>query len=276
MESSPSGTFGGGAEIRCTPHFAGDQHPSLLCVGVAFLLALSSASGQSLLVDTNPPLELIPIELTNPQAVVSGYLQVQDQLRAMQSAIEQTRWEVRQSSTKSAEVMVNALHTVQESLADRQARDLHAMRVSNKITLVVAIFFATIGFLAMLLMSYLQWRMSQGLARISAAWPPAFALGPGRAVAALGPTEQSSPRLLATTETPGKPAHEPEGISARVPNPREAPEVFMEHRILRTPGLALRRRPVKALRTAVVVGLVCALVLALVFYLGAHLRLRLG
>jgi len=57
------------------------------------------------------------------------------------------------------------------------------------VMLIVAGSFATLGFVAMLLMAYFQWRTISRLAEISAALPVSYALGAGPPVAALGAGE---------------------------------------------------------------------------------------
>lgn len=255
------------AGIRRKPHLARNHLPSRLCLVVALSLVLSTASWESLRAETNPPPAASPIEGTDSQAMLQGYLQLQEQLEAAQLAIEQNRQEAEKAAIQSAEVISIALVTFQESFAAQQARHLEVMQRYNKLTLIVAGTFAAICFLAILMMSYFQWRMSQGLARVLAALPAALRLGPGPTVAALGPAGQSSLRLLAATEPPGKRIQEPERASAPVPKSREVPTVSIEHRIFPTPGVTLQRRPVRALRIAIIVGLVCAGVLALLIYL---------
>src|SRR5262249_33799458 len=53
--------------------------------------------------------------------------------------------------------------------------------------------FAVVGFVAMLVMAYFQWRTVHGLAEISAVLPPLRALGPGPAVAALTEGDAHAP-----------------------------------------------------------------------------------
>ncbi len=267
MVSHPSKTSAALVGIRRTPHLERNHLPSRLCLVAAFSLVLSTASWESLRAETNPPPATSPIEGTNSQAILLGYVQLQEQLEATQLAIEQNRQEAEKAALQSAEVISIALVTFQESFAAQQARHLAVMQSYNKLTLIVAGTFAAICFLAILMMSYFQWRMSRGLARVLAAFPPVLRLGHGPAVAALGPAEQSSLRLLAATEPHGKRIQEPEHTSAPAPKPREVPTVSIEHRIFPTPGVTLQRRPVRALRIAIIVGLVCAGVLALLIYL---------
>jgi tetratricopeptide (TPR) repeat protein len=74
------------------------------------------------------------------------------------------------------------------------------MQASNRVMLIVAGSFAGVGFVAMLLMVFFQWRAVSRLADISAALPAARsfpALGPGdTALAQLGHADQANLRLL--------------------------------------------------------------------------------
>lgn len=238
--------------------------PSLNRLVVAFALVLSALPWDGQGADTNLPPATSPIEETDSQALLRGYLQLQEQLQATQLAIEQNRREAEKAALQTAEAISIALVTFQDNIAAQQARHLAAMQRSNRLALIVAVTFATVGFLVMLMMSYFQWRMSQAVAGVLAALPASLRLGPGPA---LGSAEESSLRLLAAAAPAGKPGQETERTSAGAPKSAEAPKVSIEHRLFPTPGVSLRRRPVKALRIAIIVGLVCAGVLALLIYL---------
>src|SRR5208282_2344667 len=108
-----------------------------------------------------------------------------------QLVIEQNREEIKAAAAQSAETLSKALEGIQESFAAQRARVLEAMQQSNKLMRVVVGTFAAMGFLTLLMMSYFQWRMSKGLAEISAAVPAALGLGAGSAAGALGPARQS-------------------------------------------------------------------------------------
>jgi tetratricopeptide (TPR) repeat protein len=99
---------------------------------------------------------------------------------------------------------------MQETFTAERARDWKAMQRSNSAVLIVAGTFAAIGLLAMLLMTYFQWRTSRSLAGISTAWDLSRGSGAASDVAALGPgdwrlapgdpAEQSNLRLLDALE----------------------------------------------------------------------------
>lgn len=160
------------------------------------------------------------IEETNTQEALRAYLQLQEQLHATQMAVEQNRKDAAESASRAAAELGNRLQGIEHALSLQRARELEAMQSSNRVMLVVAGSFAALGFLAMVLMAYFQWRTVNGLAEISAALPPVRALGPGSALAALGPgdlpgaaAEQSNLRLLGAMEQLEKRIHELEHTS---------------------------------------------------------------
>jgi tetratricopeptide (TPR) repeat protein len=160
--------------------------------------------------NTSAPATNTTAEVTNSQELLRSYLQLQEQLHANQLAIEQGREEAKAATARSAEVLAARLQGIEQALAAQRARELEAMQSSNRVMLIVAGTFAGIGFLAMLLMAFFQWRTIHGLAEISAALPATRALGPPPALAALGPgdaqllsggsVEESNLRLLGALE----------------------------------------------------------------------------
>ena len=150
------------------------------------------------------------VEATNAQEVIRSYLQLQEQLHLTQLAVEQNRKEARDATAQAAEALANRLQGIEQALASQRARELDSMQSTNRVMLIVAGSFATLGFLAMLLMAYFQWRTVNGLAELAASVPASRALGAGPALAALGPgdahlmssgpAEQSNLRLLGAME----------------------------------------------------------------------------
>jgi hypothetical protein len=146
---------------------------------------------------------------TNAQETLRTYLQLQEQLHLTQLAIEQNRREARETAAQNSEALAGRLQTIEKALEAQRSRELEEMQSSNRAMLVVAGTFAGIGFLAMFLMSFFQWRTVNRLAEISASLPASLALSPGNTrsgfggdgqVVALGAAEQSSGRLLGTLE----------------------------------------------------------------------------
>jgi len=142
---------------------------------------------------------------TNSQEILRAYLQLQEQLHATQLAVEQNRRESKEAAARNEEALANRLHGIEQALAAQRARELDAMQSSNRVMLIVAGSFAAVGFLAMLIMAYFQWRTVNGLAELSTILPGPRALGPAAPLAMLGPgdplagpgaTEQANARLL--------------------------------------------------------------------------------
>jgi tetratricopeptide (TPR) repeat protein len=143
---------------------------------------------------------------TNTQETLRAYLQLQEQLHATQLAVEQNRRESREAAAQNEAALTARLRGIEQALAAQRARELDAMQSSNRVMLIVAGSFAGVGFIAMLIMAYFQWRTVNGLAEISSILPVRHALAGGQPLALLGPgegqgispnmAEQSNARLL--------------------------------------------------------------------------------
>jgi tetratricopeptide (TPR) repeat protein len=168
----------------------------LLLLGLPFALVAADE------LDTNAP--AASSSDTNRQETLRAYLQLQEQLQLTQLAIEQNRREAREGLAQSSEVLVGRLQTIEKALETQRSRELQEMQSANRAMLLVAGTFAGVGFLAMFLMSFFQWRTVSRLAEISAGLPASLALGQGRgsdaSVINVGPAEQSSARLLGAME----------------------------------------------------------------------------
>jgi tetratricopeptide (TPR) repeat protein len=140
-------------------------------------------------------------EELNAQETLRAYLQVQEQLRATQLAIERSRKESDEAAARNSETLALRLQAIEQSLASQRARELDAMQSSNRAMLFVAGTFAAIGFVALYLMAHFQSRTVSRLAEIAAALPSGRGLGAGPALAAL---DSGEPHLL-TVSPPGQP-----------------------------------------------------------------------
>jgi tetratricopeptide (TPR) repeat protein len=170
---------------------------------------------------------------TNSEEMLRVYLQLQEQLHAAQLAIEQNRKEARDTATQNSEMLAGKFQVIEKALEAQRTRELETMQSSNRAVLLVAGTFASVGFLAILLMSFFQWRTVGRLAQISTALPVSLGFGASAGRTALspsdthlltvGPAEQSNARLLGSLEQLEKRIHElehttrpplEEGISA--------------------------------------------------------------
>jgi len=172
----------------------------LLFVTSQAATALASAE-----VDTN--LVATPSSEVSTQETLRAYLQLQEQLHLTQLAIEQNRKEARETAAQNSEALAGRLQSIEKALEAQRSRELEEMRSSNRAMLIVAGTFAGVGFLAMFLMSYFQWRTVNRLAEISAGLPASLSLGPGQLrpmpgelQVVAGPADQSSTKLLGALE----------------------------------------------------------------------------
>jgi tetratricopeptide (TPR) repeat protein len=156
---------------------------SLVRCALLFVMVLAGCPFLSVAADSVPEAskETNSLELRT-------YLQLQEQLHATQLAIERNRKESEYAAAQATEALAGRLQAIEQSLMTQRARELEAMQSSNKVMLLVAGAFAAMGFMAMLLMAYFQWRTVNRLAEISSALPRLDrTLGAGRPIAALGP-----------------------------------------------------------------------------------------
>src|SRR5215831_18921492 len=136
----------------------------LVWAGFLFLLSLgvsAAADDAAGLSGTNKSDEVVTQEMRT-------YLQLQEQLHATQLAIESNRQAATTVTLRTAEALAERMQAIEQSLSGQRTRELEAMQSSNRTMLVVAGCFAGLGFLAMLLMGYFQWRTVNRLAEISA------------------------------------------------------------------------------------------------------------
>jgi tetratricopeptide (TPR) repeat protein len=149
----------------------------------------------------------------NLQQILGICGQIQDQLQAAHLAIERNRQEARAVAAQNADVLSKGLEALQEASSAQRAREFEAMQSSaqamqksNRAMLLLAGAFAGSGFLALLIMTYFQWRTANCLAAVSALLPPNRGLGQDSGMAALDAgdsgleTEQANTRLLGAIE----------------------------------------------------------------------------
>ena len=200
---------------------ASGTHPEARLVGegfapkfggfLVFLFVLCAALEPGSGAESNPPPPSAGLTVeTNLEEILRAHLQLQEAVRATQQAIEQNGQETKAALARTAEAFSNALETTQEAFAVQRAKDWEVLQRSNRAVLIVASTFAVTGLLALLLMTYFQWRTSSKLAQLATAWPVSRAAGAVPGAAALGPgdghqiagdsAEHSNLRLLDALE----------------------------------------------------------------------------
>lgn len=157
------------------------------------VLAAVFAVGQPASAQTNSR-----VGVTN-DALINGYLQIQEQLHATQLAIEANRQTAEADAKKDAEALAARLQSLEQTVAAQRASDAEAARKAQQLTLYVTGGFGLAGLGILLLLVWFQWRMFSQFAQISAQQQLAIAqvsevhqlAAPGRAT-----VEVSNARLL--------------------------------------------------------------------------------
>ncbi len=164
--------FGALSGIRCQLRLVRNHLAPLLGGLLAIPLVLFPDPGIGEGAESNsPPLRPSQVEFTNLQQLLRTTLQIQEQLRGMQLAVEQTRQQANDAATQSAAALSNGLQVLQKAFSAQRTHEVKAMQSSNQAMLIGACTFAGASSLVMLMMIYLQWRTSNSLAAISGALP---------------------------------------------------------------------------------------------------------
>lgn len=104
--------------------------------------------------------------LTN-EALVNGYLQIQEQLHAARLAIEESRLNSTEEARKNADVLNARIASLEKIIADQRNADTESARKTQQLTLLLAGAFGLAGLGLILVMVYFQWRAFTQIAQIS-------------------------------------------------------------------------------------------------------------
>ena len=211
--------------------------PAVFCT-LTWLLLSAPAGGFAQ--ETNAPASApsAGVEATNSPDSLRAILEFEAQLKANQIAIEQNGKEAREAAARNADLLSRGLQTIEtafsaegRALAERNERELQAVRSSTKILVIIGGIFAAVASLALFMVTYLQYRMSKAWAEVSAGLPASWKLGGGSDMRELGPgasravgtspAEDSSTRLLRALERLETRVHDLEQSSASSSSPAE-------------------------------------------------------
>jgi len=182
---------------------------------VFFVLSPPSFAADATNITEPSPAKLETNAAPDPMRV---YLELQEQLHTTQLAIEHNRQEAQTATAHSAEVIAARLKALEDSLAAQRAslvaqRDddlkaIDAIQDANRLMFKIGSACAAVGFLALLLTAYFQWRAVNRLTEFSVV--AQAALSPGRGVlpspgatdtnSVSAATEQANTRLLDALE----------------------------------------------------------------------------
>jgi len=101
-------------------------------------------------------------------ATQNALLQIQDQLHDAQMAITETRARDEAEAATNTALLTARIQSLEQTVADQHAADEEDARKTQQLTLVLAAAFAIVGFGAVMLVFYFQWRAFSQFAEISA------------------------------------------------------------------------------------------------------------
>jgi len=230
---------------------------AILIQFLALSLALAVPSGAFGAESEKLPAPTGTGEETNSQEMLRSYLQLQEQIHAIQLAVEQAHQQTDEVAAQAAKAVGGRLDEIDKALNTQRSRELdvvqssleaqqkslEAQQKSNNVMLIVAGSFASVGFAALALMAFFQWRTIQRLGELSAAIP-ARALNPQPAIAVLGPgegnlarvepAEQASQRLAGAIDRLEKRIREMEHTAQ--PPLKDAPPAHPEFTVTASPA----------------------------------------
>ena len=138
-----------------------------------------------------------------PPDVANGLLQVQQQLRDAQLAIEQSRRQAEAEARRNVEEMTARIQALQQIIADQRQSEIETAQKTQQLILILGGTFGSIGLAVLLLMAYLQWRAVSRLVEMVSVRHAEFSVEPGRVSAALpagAAVEQSNAQLFAMVD----------------------------------------------------------------------------
>jgi len=184
--------------------------------GCLVLLAFLGLLRPVLAVDTNAA----PADIS-AQDFLRASLQIQEQLHATQLAIEKNRQEAAAAASSNSMLLEERLRLMEKTVANEHLEQLSGIEHSERTILMAAGGFAVIGFLVLLLASFLQWTAVNRLAAYSS-----HGLGASEAhLPSAQSLEQSNSRFLGLIE---RLEHRFNELEASIKPPNILPESSLE------------------------------------------------
>ncbi|MBI3853391.1 MAG: hypothetical protein HY298_24350 [Verrucomicrobia bacterium] len=173
-----------------------------------FIGALCSLGANLAFADDTPAAQ-IPQPTTTDVGVADvqrAYFQLQQEIQATQLALERSQQDAQAAVRRAIEDMTARFQLLEESLNTQRAGELAAMQRMNHVVLVVAGAFVALVFIALLFISYFQWRVAHRLAELSSVRPSLLTMASSRALSDGGQSasnqavEQANARLLGVVD----------------------------------------------------------------------------
>ena len=162
----------------------------LVCAGLVLGARLFAA-------DTN---SLSPADI-EAQNAVNAYLQVQEQLRETQMAIENSRAEAAAAAQRNADAMAAHIHELEQTIAAQRQSDVEVAQKTQQLTLSLVAAFGSAGLAIMLLMVYFQWRVVKRLVDLPTMQPQLLAGGQSPSLIGNATVGESNAKLFGAVDT---------------------------------------------------------------------------
>lgn len=117
-------------------------------------------------------------ELTEADSL-RAYLALQEQVRATQIALEKNRADTEAIAARSAAAIGEQIKALTQVMNEQRTREIEAMQSTNRLMLILVGAFASLGFLTMLVTSWLQMRALNRLTEFSSITPARMGLAGG-------------------------------------------------------------------------------------------------
>ena len=149
--------------MNTSPNFKGGWL-RLLIGPLCLFFSLSGASLKA----AEPP----PETMVGSNDTLRVFLQLQEQLHATQLALERNRQETEALAARNAEAMAARFLAIEQAMTAKRSGEIESleqrMQNTHRLLLIVAGAITSVGFLVLLLTTYLQWRSVNRLAEFSA------------------------------------------------------------------------------------------------------------
>jgi hypothetical protein len=138
--------------------------------------------------------------------VQRAYLRLQEEIQATQLALERGQQDAQTAIRRTLEDMVARFEALEQSLNSQRTDEFKVVQRMNHLVLVVAGTFVAVVFIALLFISYFQWRVASRLAELSSVRPTLLTMANSRALPDGGQgvssqaVEQANARLLGVVE----------------------------------------------------------------------------
>jgi tetratricopeptide (TPR) repeat protein len=139
----------------------------LLLVALAVPKILSGADELPAAVGAPPPAASTNTSTEAETQMLRSFLLLQDQLRATQRAIEQTREQAQADARRAEELLSVRLNLIEQTLSAQRAQEVASLQQSTRMVTVISLVVTAVGLLAVVFAGFVQVKAMTRLAEVS-------------------------------------------------------------------------------------------------------------